>query len=160
MENYKHLIEMMRSFDTAMLVSRSEAEMLRARPMAVAELVENGEIWFLTDKHSGKIDEIQRDPRTAVIFQNRSQFVSLSGRSRIVENRAKVHELWSESWKVWFPAGKDDPTIMLVHFIPDEAEFWDNAGIRGLRYLFKAGVAYLQGQTPEVDDANHAKLKV
>lgn len=160
MENYKHLLELMRSFNTAMLISRSETDLLRARPMAIAELVDNGEIWFLSDKDSGKIDEIQRDPRTAVTLQNSSQFVSLSGRSRAVDDRAKVHELWTEAWKVWFPGGKDDPEITLVHFIPDEAEYWDNAGVNGLRYLFKAGVAYLQGHTPDVGEANHAKLKV
>jgi general stress protein 26 len=158
-DNREHVLEMMRGFDTGMLVSATADSQLRARPMAIAKMMDTGHVWFITNRHSGKVDEMLRDPIIAVTLQNSSQYVSLSGMAKLVDDRHKIHELWSEDWKVWFPDGQDDPAIILIHFVPEEMEYWDNAGTKGLRYLFKAGVAYLQGETPDVDQGIHAKVK-
>ena len=155
----EHAKSIMCGFDTAMLVSKSEKNQLRARPMAIAKHLEGGDVWFVTNRDSSKVDEILDSPEIAVTCQSNNQFVSLSGRAKMVEDRVLIDKLWSEAWKVWFPEGKEDPRIVLICFTPEEVEFWDNAGANGLRYLFKAGVAYLQGETPAIDHGIHAKLK-
>ncbi|MBK6532914.1 MAG: pyridoxamine 5'-phosphate oxidase family protein [Deltaproteobacteria bacterium] len=40
-----------------------------------------------------------------------------------------------------FPEGKDDPNLCLVVLHPDEAEFWDMSGPKGIRYLSSSGRA-------------------
>lgn len=160
METHQHLIDIIRGFDTAMLVSHANDGSLRARPMAVAKLNDAGEIWFLTNRESAKTNEIHQSPTTLLTFQSSNQFVSVSGRSVLKDDRTLVHRLWTESWKVWFPGGKDDPSISLVHFIPEEAEYWDNAGIKGIGYLFKARVAYLKETTPKMGKSEHAKVEM
>ena len=63
-----------------------------------------------------------------------------------------------EAWKLWFPEGKDDPSICLIHFSPEDGEYWNNAGAQGLKYAFEAVKAYVKGTTPESDHAHHAKV--
>lgn len=69
-------------------------------------------------------------------------------------------ELWKESWKVWFPGGKNDPGLILISVQSSAGEYWDNSGFSGIKYLIQAGKAYLTGTRPDVsnDKEIHAKV--
>ena len=69
-----------------------------------------------------------------------------------------IRRMWKEPWKVWFPGGAEDPEVTLIQVTPAAGEYWDNAGTEGLKYLVKAGVAYLSGQRPELGDDVNAKV--
>jgi general stress protein 26 len=152
--------ELLRDFDAAMLVTRTTAGQLRARPMAVADVQPGGELWFVTERHSGKMEEITRDAHVNVVMQAKHKFVSISGTAKPVDDRRKVAELWNEAWKVWFPGGKDDPGLILLRVHGDSGEYWDNTGTGGIKYLIEAGRAYLSGTKPDVagDPKVHGKV--
>ncbi len=152
--------ELLRDFDAAMLVTRTTEGQLRARPMAVADVQPGGELWFVTERHSGKMEEIARDAHVNVVMQATHKFVSISGTAAPVDERRKVAELWNEAWKVWFPGGKDDPGLILLRVHGDAGEYWDNTGTGGIKYLIEAGRAYLSGTKPDVagDPKVHGKV--
>jgi general stress protein 26 len=153
--------ELLAVFDSAMLVTRTAAGELRSRPMAVADLDAGGVLWFVTERYSGKIEEIARDGHVNVAMQSRMKFVSISGAATAVDDPRKVAELWNESWRVWFPGGKDDPSLILIKVQGDQGEYWDNSGTSGIRYLIEAGKAYLSGEKPrdvERDPKVHGKV--
>ncbi|QJW98730.1 pyridoxamine 5'-phosphate oxidase family protein [Frigoriglobus tundricola] len=154
------LHDLLAEFGTAMLVTRTGEGQLRARPMALAELEPDGTLWFLTDRHSAKVDELGRDPHVGVTMQSQTRFVSVSGRAAPVEDRERVSRLWKLEWKVWFPGGPDDPNLVLLRVSVDAGEYWDNGGTGGLKYLFEAGKALLTGSRPNVEgDAKiHGKV--
>jgi general stress protein 26 len=155
------LRELLKDFDAAMLVTRNAAGQLRSRPMAVADIEDDGTLWFLTERHSGKMEELARDNHVNVALQGKLKFVSISGAATPVEDRRKVADLWNESWKVWFPGGKDDPTLILLKVHGETGEYWDNSGASGVRYLIEAGKAYLSGEKPrevESDPKVHGKV--
>ena len=86
--------------------------------------------------------------------------MSLTGVARIVKDRALIDRLWTEAWKVWFPKGKDDPSIGLLEVDVSVAEYWDQSGAKGIRYLFEAVAAYVRGTRPAVaDDEQNAKVE-
>jgi general stress protein 26 len=165
-EKRAHLREVVSDFDTAMLVTRTPVGELRARPLALsapetgADMLEDGVLYFPTSLASPKVEEIAADARVGVTMQDRRRFVSISGVARILSERALVDRLWSEAWKIWFPDGKDDPQLCLLEVTPTTAEYWDQKGGKGLRYLFEAAKAYVQGSTPETSDEQHAKVRV
>ena len=75
-----------------------------------------------------------------------------------VRRRALIERLWSEAWRVWFPGGKDDPSLCLIRVEAREAEYWDNAGTQGIKYVLEAVKAYAKGETPAVDNKQNAKV--
>lgn len=160
MDTQKKLIDLMRDFDNAMLVTKSDDGSLDARPMAVAEVTEEGELWFVTDRNSGKIADLMLDRDVALTLQSSRRFVTISGRCRVVDDQAKIESLWSEAWKIWFPEGKSDASIVLLKIEPERGEYWDNSGVAGLKYLIKAGRAYLQGAKAEADESVNASVSL
>eukprot|EP00475_Leptophrys_vorax_P018601 TRINITY_DN25466_c2_g1_i2.p1 TRINITY_DN25466_c2_g1~~TRINITY_DN25466_c2_g1_i2.p1 ORF type:complete len:165 (-),score=6.41 TRINITY_DN25466_c2_g1_i2:230-724(-) len=156
------LQELLQDFGIAMLVTRDSQGQLRSRPMAIVEVEQDGALWLLTDRNSGKLDEIAQDSHVNVSAQSSSKFVSISGRATTVENRQKVAELWRETFRVWFPGGKDDPSLILLKITGDVGEYWDNSGTSGIKYLIEAGRAYLSGTRPQLEDDPkiHAKVKL
>ena len=129
-ETKQHLFEVLKGFDTAMLVTHSSRNGLHARAMAVAELRPD-DMYFSTSLQSPKIAEIASNPAVAVTFQSRSQFASVYGNAYVARDKALIERLWSEAWRVWFPGGKDDPSLCLIRVEAREAEYWGNAGDAG-----------------------------
>ena len=154
--------ELLNDFGVSMLVTRTPGGELRGRPMALAEAQPDGTLWFATDRHSAKVDELERDGHVAVTMQSKTTFVSLSGTASVVDDRAKLAQLWKVEWKVWFPGGKDDPNIVLLRVDGTRGEYWDNSGTSGLKYLIEAGKALVTGTRPDVgeDPKVHAKVSL
>jgi len=161
-EKRDRLGELMSQFDTAMLVTRTADGELRSRPLAIARKRDDGALYFSTAIDSPKVVELETDPHVNVAMQNKTQFVSVSGHARVSRERELIEDLWSESWKVWFPKGKDDPALAIVIVEPFEAAYWDASGAAGLRYLFESAKAYVTGERPPSDDDErhtaHVKL--
>jgi general stress protein 26 len=158
----KKFHDLLVKFETAMLVTRSNERALRARPMAVAKVDDDCTIWFLSLHESGKVHEIEVDPHVAVTCQkDRDTYLSLSGRAELTRDRAQVEQVWNESYKVWFPGGKDDPDLLLIGVEPEEGEFWDQKGTNKLKYLFEAARAYATGTRPRIEEGDqHGKARL
>jgi general stress protein 26 len=145
------LQDLLEEFGVAMLATRTAEGQLRARPLALAEVQPDGTLWFLTDRQSGKVDELKRDGHVVVTMQSEAKFLSFSGIASLVEDREKVARLWKLEWQVWFPGGQDDPNLVLLRVDGHAGEYWDNSGTSGLKYLFEAGKALVTGTRPDVD---------
>jgi general stress protein 26 len=160
MEEGRHLYDLLRDFDTAMLITRAADGHLHARPMAVAELRADADAYFVTSIDSPKIAEIEADADVLLTFQSERQFAAVYGRVNVIQDRQLIERLWQDAWKVWFPHGKDDTTIALLRFDAERGEFWDSAGTRGVQYAFEAARAYLRGDKPQVDADRHGRVRL
>ncbi|HUQ52203.1 MAG TPA: pyridoxamine 5'-phosphate oxidase family protein [Gammaproteobacteria bacterium] len=160
MEESEHLCDLLKGFDTAMLVTRARDGYLHARPMAVAELRADADAYFVTSIDSPKIAEIDADADVLLTFQSERQYAAVYGRVNVVQDRQLIERLWKEEWKVWFPQGKSDPSIALLRFDAERGEFWDNAGTRGVEYAFEAAKAYVRGEKPHVDSDQHGRVRL
>lgn len=158
-EDRAKLVELLNEFSTAMLITHESEGRLRARPMAIGQVDDDGTIWFLSGEDTAKVHEILRDTRVHLSLQkDRAIYLSINGHATLVHNRAKVDELWEESYKVWFPGGKDDPNLVLISVEPEDAEYWDNHGWKKVKYLFQSAKAYITRTTPETQDEKHGML--
>ena len=156
-----HFDELVASFETAMLVTRTRQGALRARPLTVAGL-EEGSLYFSTSLEAPKVQEIEADAHVVVTFQDAKRYASVSGTARLSRDRSLVERLWKDTWKVWFPKGKDDPTLAILIVRPTAAEYWDQSGASGLRYALRSLEAYVRGEkAPDgVDPGQNAKVPV
>lgn len=155
----KEFLSICEDFDNAMLVTHGTEGDLVARPMVIANLDADGDLWFATDSGSMKVDEILAQPQVCVTLAGDGNFAAISGRAEVVTDRERIKSLWNESWKVWFPDGPTDPRIALIHVHAEMGEYWSNSGANRLKYLFEAAKSYVTGaRGVDTDDQQHAKV--
>ena len=142
----------LKSFQTMMLLTKTEDgpnRDLRGRPMHVAEVDEHDTVWLVTSEQTGKVAEIQHDPHVVLVGQTAMRQALVSGIATLQHDQARIDSLWSESWKVWFPKGKRDPSIVLIAVAMRHAEYWDTSGTNLLSYVWEATKAYVKGEKVE-----------
>lgn len=120
--------ELIKDVNFAMLVTRGPDDRMHARPMSTSKAEFDGTLWFFADIRSGKIRDLEADPKVLVTYADESDnaYVSITGRGSAVQDRAKIKELWSAGAKAWFPNGPEDPNVALIRVDVEDAEYWDS----------------------------------
>ncbi len=100
-----------------------------ARPIGVVgdHASFDGSLWFITDRRSRKVQAIRDSATTTLLFQNdrAGTYLHLQGHAVVVEDPAKLQELYTSVQRTWFPDGPDDPHITLLRFDAVTANYWD-----------------------------------
>ncbi len=144
---------LLQDFSTVMLITMGGPAGCHARPMAVARVDKNADLWLFTSRDSAKVREIGADARVQVHGQaGWTNCVVLCGNATAVEDRALIRDIWKPAFKVWFPEGADDPNIVLIHVRGERAEYWDNTGANRFTYIYQSIKALVQGTTPEIEE--------
>lgn len=106
-----------------MFTTRRDDGRLVSRPMATQKRAAGADLWFVTMRDSEKLDEIRFDPHVNLAYykDRTREWVSVSGRAKIVDDRAKIRELYAPDWRAWFgdeggsnDGTPDDPRMMLI----------------------------------------------
>jgi general stress protein 26 len=119
--------ELIKDIKVAMMTTEAEDGLLHSRPMATQKTEFDGTLWFFTGLSTGKVSEIDWNPEVNLSYAEPSdtRYVSVSGTAELVDDRAKITELWSDIYKAWFPQGIDDPDLCLMKVDVTFAEYWD-----------------------------------
>ena len=122
------LREMLKDFPIAFMVTVHNGE-VTARPIGVVgdHAAFDGTLWFITDKRSRKVAAIESGATTTLLFQNDKEgnYLHLAGHASVVDDRARLEQLYTTLQRTWFPKGLDDPDITLVRFDAVEGNYWD-----------------------------------
>jgi general stress protein 26 len=147
---------MINRYRTCMLVTRA-GETMRARPMAVHLAPDENAVYFLTDERHYKDEEIAADPNVCLAFADDggNDYVSLSGRATVTNDRAKIKQLWSLPAKAWWDSA-DDPNIRLLTVTPAAAEFWD--GENKVVASMKMAAAAMTGERPDLGENKKVRM--
>jgi len=138
---------------------RTGGPYLETRPMAVQQVDDQGNLWFLSANDSHKNREIPQSPIVQLFFQGsaHSDFLTLSGRATIIADKTKIKQLWEPLFKTWFTEGVDDPRITVIKVTPDQGYYWDTK--HGSLIAFaKQVIGAVTGKT--LDDSIEGRLKV
>ncbi|KIP86854.1 general stress protein [Stenotrophomonas maltophilia] len=132
-DRQKHVTQLaalIKDVEVAMFTTTGVDGRLYSRPLGTQEVEFDGDLWFATSADSPKVAEIALNPRVNVAYASPSKnsYVSVAGTARIVDDRAKIDALWSPAMKLFFPEGKDDPNLRLIHVQAESAEYWDGPG--------------------------------
>jgi general stress protein 26 len=128
------------------------------RPMAVREVDDAGNLWFLSADDSHKNQELETDPHVDLYFQGsaHSDFLHLAGEATVTRDRERIKALWSPLIKTWFTEGMDDPRITAIKVTPTEGYYWDNKhgnAVAGVKMLLGAAI----GKT--LDDSIEGRVR-
>lgn len=155
-EKIKNLIK---SENIALFTTNLSHAPLSTRPMSTAQVDEQGCIWFLSKIDSDKNAEIKRDNRVQLFYSHMksAEFLSLYGKADIVQDRAKLEELWTPIAKAWFTEGIEDPTITIIKFTPEDGHYWDTKSGKMISML-KIAVGAITGIT--MDNGLEGKVRI
>jgi len=154
------LYELIDGIGTAMLTSRTKTGALVSRPMQTQARRPGTDLWFMTTITSGKIDELVAEPQVNLGYykDGTREYVSVSGRAHVTQNKALIHELYKQDWKAWLgdeggdrDGGPDDPRIALIE-VKAESAYYLKANQPRLIALFNVAKAMVTGKPPKVGD--------
>lgn len=128
MSKRKTLWELIEKADFAVMTSVSKDNKLVARPMATQDNIDDGCMYFFTERDSEKIDELRKDSRVNLSYTDEG-WVSVSGKAEVVSNLELKKKLWDESVKTMFAKEVDDPSVVLLRVKPETAEYWESDGV-------------------------------
>ena len=133
-DDREKLYDMIKKVRIAMMTTVEADGSLHTRPMASQEADANGDLWFFAEKGSAMEANVKGNPQVSLGYSepHASDYVAISGRANLTDDRATIHDKWNEVLAAWFPEGKDDPKIVLIHVNPEKGEFWESKS--GLLY--------------------------
>jgi len=143
------LWDKVKSVKIAMLTTVREDGSLRSRPMATQQCDPTDALWFATNVESPMAAELASNPQVCLSYgsADKDLWITVSGTAKLVNDRAKIHELWNPMMKVWWPEGPDDADIRLVEVDLSEAEYWHDRKPKLLQFAQMA-VAAVTGKMP------------
>ena len=126
------LQELVRDIEVAMMTTRRADGHLVSRPMAIQKDAPGADFWFVTERGTGKAEELEADPHVNLgFYKDRTrEFVSVSGTAVLTDDRALIRRLYAPDWKAWFEdkggefdGSPDDPRLLLIGVKAESAHF-------------------------------------
>jgi general stress protein 26 len=134
---------------------------LRARPLEARPNRDAGVIFFVTDIHSAKEDEIEAAPDIGLVFIDPSDkaYLSITGRARVVRDADAIKAAWRKTDEVWWPDGPTSPDVCLLQIEPVTAELWDGPA-SSVVSAFEFAKAKLTGAEPNLGENRKVTVKL
>jgi general stress protein 26 len=90
-------------------------------PHLAAYFKTNERILFITNTHTDKIKQIRANG-TAAVYAYSANFsgLLLTGKIREIIDPETRDALWDDSWKMYYPDGKDGGDFSILEFFPEE----------------------------------------
>ena len=148
-DEQQKLIHLMQDMSIGMMTTYGPSGP-RSIPMARQEVEPSAELWFITARDTAHVDDIKADPQVSVTFSSRDSWVALTGRAQVVDDQAKLEELWNTFAEAWLPGGPEDPNATLIKVDVERGEYWDSPGSKAASLLSFAK-AKLTGDTLDTD---------
>lgn len=124
-EDIDRVWKLMDKIGICMFTSK-DGDKLRARPMGAKPRQLENAIYFLTDQRGHKDEEVAGDEHVCLSFAQPGdgKFLAVTGRARVLNDRAMIRELWDTAAEAWW-SGPDDPGVRVIEVTPDDAQFWE-----------------------------------
>lgn len=157
------LYDLIDGIETAMLTTRTIDGALVSRPLQTQKRTDGMDLWFMTSTETHKVDELRANPEVNVAYfkDGSKEWVSVSGRARLTQDKRRIRELYKPDWKAWLEdqggerdGGPDDPRIALVEVEPHTVAYMKSNQPR-LVGMFKVMHAMAAGEPPKVGSVRH-----
>jgi general stress protein 26 len=124
-----------------------------------------GSLWFFSNNESCKMNELEHNNNVNVAYVNQStgEWVSVSGKAKIVTERAKVRELYNSDIKAWFgdlndgihDGSAEDPRVVLIVVDPTSIH-WQKKDVTAVGGYLRVLMSMVTGEIPQT----HTKREI
>jgi len=162
-DELKKFYKMAEAMEIAMMTTRRPDGHLESRAMATQKWNAGADLWFVTTENTGKLRDIAHDPHVNLAYykDRTREWISVSGLATISRDRQKIHELYAEDWKIWFPdegdprhGTPDDPRMVLIGVDVHAAVFLEVDKPQPV-VLYEMAKGWLTGTDPDIGEMHH-----
>ena len=156
----RKLYEHIDDIEIAMMTTRRADGHLQSRAMATQKRAAGADLWFVTTEGTQKLRDLESDAHVNLsYYKDRTrEWVSVSGMAIVTRDRGKIHELYAQDWKAWFPdegdprhGTKDDPRMVLIGVKVHAAVFLEVNKPQPV-VLFEIAKGWLTGSDPDIGE--------
>ncbi|MFP3396142.1 pyridoxamine 5'-phosphate oxidase family protein [Brevibacterium sp. SIMBA_078] len=140
------VVKILRGGDSVMLATALADGKILAHPMAPQQVTEEADVWFFLALDGDQAKALQTNPEVNISLAEAGNWLSVAGRVKFVDDKAKVDELWSDSAKAWFD-DRRDPNLGLIKVVTHSAQHWGLPGGKASG-LFRMVKSKLTGDRP------------
>ena len=121
------LQEMIKSIGVCMFFTKRGGGKAEVRPMSVADVDDNGNIWFLAAKNSEKVENIHFDNDVHLVFAHpgKEMYLDINGTAEVTDDRNSIKRIWTPFAKAWFTLGVNDPDLCAIKVTAERGNYWD-----------------------------------
>ncbi|RLV49651.1 pyridoxamine 5'-phosphate oxidase [Nocardioides mangrovicus] len=143
------VIDLMRQAHVAMLTHVDATGSLVSHPMATQDVDYDGTLRFIARRSSDKVQDLLDHPAVNVSYAGSGSWLSVAGTAKIVNDEAKLAELWDTFTDAWLEGGPEDPENVLIEVEPGTAEYWSAPGGSKVTQLVNLVRTRLSGERAE-----------
>lgn len=120
------LAKHMKEIDICMMVTFGTRSGMNSRPMSNnRDVTYNGDSYFFTYQKTRKIKDLEKNPNVSLNLEGKEGlYISVSGKAKLIRDKATFKEHWDESLNQWFENGVDTKGIVLIHVKGSKLEYW------------------------------------
>lgn len=152
-EGNTKVLEIIQGAGVAMLTHVDPEGRLVAKPMGTQEAEFDGTVRFIAERDSAQVQDLQQRPAVNVSYSTSGSWVSLAGAARVLNDNAKLAELWDTFTGAWLEGGPENPNNVLIEIDADTAEYWDAPGGSKITQVVNLIKAKTTGKRAEGDNA-------
>ncbi len=90
---------------------------------------ENDRILITTNTGSDKVAQVHKNPTANIyVFDKSFNGLLLNGKIRKITDRETIEALWTFSWNMYYPGGRDGGDFTVLEFIPETFKSYKGFG--------------------------------
>lgn len=121
----------MRDIDICMLTTKTAMGALESRPMSNNRDVDyDGESYFFAHGDCSAAREIGTNPEVNLSYIHKGgllgkdMYISVTGKAKIIRDRARMERHWVKDLEVWFEDGIDTPNLVMIQVKAERIQYW------------------------------------
>lgn len=127
------------------------------QPMTAFVERETGQIWFFTRKDTELVQDLGEGACAMFVFQADDLQACIGGDVTRAFDHDRMNRYWNPLVAAWYPEGKDDPALTMLHMDCVDAEVWiSNAG--PTRFAWEIAKANTTRQSPDLGGRAHIEF--
>ncbi|HEY1745433.1 MAG TPA: pyridoxamine 5'-phosphate oxidase family protein [Xanthobacteraceae bacterium] len=143
-----------------MLTTRTSGGDFHARPVEARPAREEGCVYIVTDVHSAKEHEIERDSHLGLTFIDKetNAYLTLAGRATVIPDKELVKRWWHSTDSLWWK-GPDDPNVCVLRAELTRGSLWDGPSSKAVE-IFEFIKAKVTGAKPNLGENRRSDISL
>jgi general stress protein 26 len=144
--------EIIEKVGVCMLTTHASGGELRSRPVEARPCREEFCVYVVTDVHSAKEFEVERNPNVGLTFidQQANAYLAIAAHAAVLTATIQVKRWWRSTDSMWWK-GPDDPNVCVLRLRLTYGSLWDGPSSKAVE-LFEFIKAKVTGAEPNLGE--------